>query len=165
MVKQYAPLLTRFAYDLARSREMADDAVSDVFVWIWEHRTAWQVRGSLRAYLFRAVRNRIFNAKRDTAFRERWRQRNHDDLAAAGIGRGRPWDPGHDLDARALGVLLRRALARLPEGRRTALILRWIHGLSYAEIAQVVGTSVVGVKQQLNRALRELRATLPDVFR
>lgn len=164
LVRDFAPILARFAYDYVRSSEIAEEIVNDVFVWVWEHRAHWEVRGSLRAYLFSAVRHRVLNARRDAAYRDRWAQQHLDDPAAAGLGHGIS-DPVRDVEAWELGVLLRRAVDRLPEGRRIAVLLRWVHGMSYAEIAQVAGTSVVGVKQQLNRALRELRATLPQFLR
>jgi RNA polymerase sigma-70 factor (ECF subfamily) len=91
-------------------------------------------------------------------------ERHAGDANAAGIGAA-PRDPIRHAEARELGTLLREAIDRLPEGRRTAVLLRWVHEMSYAEIAHVMGTSVIGVKQQLNRGLRELRATLPQFLR
>jgi RNA polymerase sigma-70 factor (ECF subfamily) len=40
--------------------------------------------------------------------------------------------------------------------------LRWREGLSYAEIADVLGIGVKGVENQLARGLKALRARLTD---
>jgi len=165
LVTGYAPALTRFAYDFSRARDVAEDVVNDVFVWIWEHRADWRVRGSVRAYLFSAVRHRAMNARRNASFRDRWSARHGGDRAAAGMGQGGDADLVRALEVRELGAQLRRAIDRLSDGRRTAVLLRWVYGMSYAEIAQATGTSVIGVKQQLNRALKDLRAALPDALR
>lgn len=162
MVRTYAPRLARFAYDYVGSMEAAEEITDDVFLWVWEHRTTWEVRGSLRGYLFRAVRNRALNARRDAAYQTAWEIRHADDPAAAGIG-GVVRDAVADLEAQELGATLRAAIDQLGEGRRTVVLLRWVQEMSYAEIAEVTGTSVVGVKQQLNRALKDLRGLLGDV--
>jgi RNA polymerase sigma-70 factor (ECF subfamily) len=73
---------------------------------------------------------------------------------------------------RELGRLLDGSLARLPEDQRLVVVLSDIQGLTYEEIAQVIGISLGTVKSRLSRArlrLRELllqrRELLPDEFR
>lgn len=53
------------------------------------------------------------------------------------------------------------ALARLPPGCRTVLLLRKIELLSHAEIAERLGISISTVEKQHARALRLLRVALP----
>ena len=52
----------------------------------------------------------------------------------------------------------RLALAQLPERQRTILLLRDDEGLAYAEIADVLGTSLAAVKINLFRARAAFRA-------
>ena len=47
---------------------------------------------------------------------------------------------------------VRRALASLPQTQREALVLREVHDLSYADIAQVLGLSLANIKVTLFRA-------------
>jgi DNA-directed RNA polymerase specialized sigma24 family protein len=42
------------------------------------------------------------------------------------------------------------------------MVMRWHGGLSYAEIARILGISVKGVENQLGRGLKALRAALDD---
>ena len=58
--------------------------------------------------------------------------------------------------------LLERAIAELPEGCRAVLLLRKIELLSHREIASRLGIAVSTVEKQHARALRLLRAALPD---
>jgi RNA polymerase sigma-70 factor (ECF subfamily) len=60
-------------------------------------------------------------------------------------------------------VLVARALQALPEERRAALLLRVDHGLSYDEIAQLMGWSLAKVKVELHRARGALRARLAEL--
>jgi RNA polymerase sigma-70 factor (ECF subfamily) len=65
------------------------------------------------------------------------------------------------LDKEALTVVA-RALAKLPEERRAALLLRLDHGLAYEDIAESMGWSVSKVKIEIFRAREVLRATLEE---
>jgi RNA polymerase sigma factor (sigma-70 family) len=60
--------------------------------------------------------------------------------------------------------LLNRAIADLPEGCRTVLLLRKIELLSHREIADRLGIAVSTVEKQHARALRLLRAALPETM-
>jgi RNA polymerase sigma-70 factor (ECF subfamily) len=65
------------------------------------------------------------------------------------------------LDREALTVV-ERALDRLSETRRAALLLRLDHGLAYEDIAQLMGWSLAKAKVEIFRAREVLRATLDD---
>jgi RNA polymerase sigma-70 factor (ECF subfamily) len=60
------------------------------------------------------------------------------------------------LEQRDRVVLLRRALAALPESLRTAVLLRDIHELSYQEIANRLRLPEGTVKSRINRGRTEL---------
>ena len=66
------------------------------------------------------------------------------------------------LDAAELASRVAEAFADLPERCRLAMHLRWRDGLSYAEIASVLGIGTKGVENQLARGLKALRARLTD---
>jgi RNA polymerase sigma-70 factor (ECF subfamily) len=57
--------------------------------------------------------------------------------------------------------LLQRAIADLPEGCRSVLLLRKVELLSHREIAERLGIAISTVEKQHARALRLLRAALP----
>jgi RNA polymerase sigma factor (sigma-70 family) len=57
---------------------------------------------------------------------------------------------------------LRRALAQLPPNQRAAIVMRELEGGSYAEIAEVLGTTVSALETLLFRARRALREQLEE---
>jgi RNA polymerase sigma-70 factor (ECF subfamily) len=57
-----------------------------------------------------------------------------------------------------------RALAKLPARQRAALLLRHFDGLSYQEIAAVLGVSAKAVDSILQRGRDSLRKLLQDLF-
>jgi RNA polymerase sigma-70 factor (ECF subfamily) len=100
--------------------------------------------------------------------RQYWRQqdrRNRAMARAAERGHEHSWDVAEECDARidagALGPMLARSLARMPDGDREVLLLFALAGLGPAEIAEALRINTVTVRVRLHRARKRLRAQLP----
>ncbi len=72
-------------------------------------------------------------------------------------------DPEAQLLASEQRATIRRALAMLPERRRTIVLLRDVQGLTYAEIALVLGISIAAVKVNLHRARLAFRTIYEQI--
>ena len=84
------------------------------------------------------------------------------DLAAA----AEPSESIEDLVARKdLARVVERVMARLPEEQRTAIVLKEFHGLTFREIADLVGCPLSTVKTRLYQGLTVLRRELARVDR
>jgi RNA polymerase sigma-70 factor (ECF subfamily) len=82
------------------------------------------------------------------------------DLAAA----AEPSESIEDLVARKdLARVVERVMARLPEEQRTAIVLKEFHGLTFREIADLVGCPLSTVKTRLYQGLTVLRRELATV--
>lgn len=142
----------RYTGDTAR----AEEVVQDVFLAIWQARTEWAPLGSVRGYLFGAVRNRALNVRRRDVLEQDWTTQ------AAQADTPPLHSVAADADAEAeqaeLVSLAQAALDALPERCRLVMHLRWREGLSYAEIAVAMGIGVKGVENQLSRGLKAVRA-------
>jgi RNA polymerase sigma-70 factor (ECF subfamily) len=68
------------------------------------------------------------------------------------------------LHAKQLALAVERELARLPEAQRAAFELVKEEGLSMAEAAKVLGTSVGAVKLRAHRTYELLRSRLGGLF-
>jgi RNA polymerase sigma-70 factor (ECF subfamily) len=66
--------------------------------------------------------------------------------------------------ARRVADRLRKVLDRLPETQRAAFELVRHDGLSVAEAAEVLGTTVGAIKSRVHRASEEVRAVLGEAF-
>jgi RNA polymerase sigma-70 factor (ECF subfamily) len=151
---QYAPLC-EFAARYLRDDALAEELVQDLFADLWARRHLWQVRDSVRAYLFAAVRNRALNVRKRQAMESDWEA----DEASADV-RALHADPepaDAALDRAELRTRLDQAIAALPERCRLVMHLRWREQMPYAEIASVMGISVKGVENQLARGLAAIR--------
>ena len=153
--RSYYAELCSFAYRYVRSRAHAEDLVHDVFAQIWAEREQWQVRESLKAYLYAAVRNRAVSAVRREIVERRWEDRVH---AAQQSAPAHATNPAQaELERDDLARVVQEVLAQLPERCRMAVTLRWQRQLSYAEIAETMGISINTVEVYVTRACREVR--------
>ena len=82
------------------------------------------------------------------------------DLAAA----AEPSESIEDLVARKdMARAVERVMARLPEEQRTAIVLKEFHGLTFREIADLMGCPLSTVKTRLYQGLTVLRRELAKV--
>jgi len=147
IVRRHQGPLLRFAAALAGDRDTAADIVQEAFVALWRMRDRYRPSGSLKAYLYRLVRNACIDQSRSA-----WARRVPlDDCAPA------TFDPQVGV---RLADALRAALGSLPEGQRTVFLLSAQEGLSYQEIADVVGRPLGTVASRKAAAVDTLRARL-----
>jgi len=135
-----------FAYSrqmLGGSRQDAEDALQDVFLRAYSSLRSNDRPLSLRAWLYRVAHNRcIDQLRRPTP-------------PAADLfdtSRKPLHDPMDETIRREDLRQLVEDVRRLPEQQRSALLLREMDGMSYAELAEVLGVSLQAVKSLLVRA-------------
>lgn len=145
------PRLRRYARVLTRDVHRADDLVQDTLARAWEKRQLWRAGSDLRAWLFTIMHNMHLNQfatrQRDNALVSL-----DDDEAASGGGisiRATQFD--HVATAEVLAQI-----TALPIGQREVLVLA-AEGLSYEEIARVLGIPMGTVMSRLSRAREKLR--------
>ena len=155
LFRAHYPPLCEFAARYVRDDAMAEELVQDLFADLWTKRHAWQVRDSIRAYLFSAVRNRALNIRKRQAMESDWA--HEEAIVDVRALHTTPEAADAALDRTELRARLDRAIAALPERCRLVMHLRWREQMPYAEIASVMGISVKGVENQLARGLAALR--------
>ena len=160
LFREHYVALCRFADHYLRDHGAAEDLVQDLFAALWTSGALNDVRGSVRAYLFAAVRNRALNVRKRRLVERDWQR--HEAAPEVRELHPSPAQPDDLLASAERDERLADAIEALPERCRLVMRLRWREQLSYAEIASVLGISVKGVEIQLSRGLHALRARLGD---
>ncbi|MDT8437596.1 MAG: RNA polymerase sigma factor [Wenzhouxiangellaceae bacterium] len=140
--------LLRFAFAIARDRDLARDAVQDAWVAVAGNLRRLDDPRGFRPWVFRQVRWRVFDQLRRRS-------------PTAGITAGdEPDDGGRQAGAQATDFDLARALGQLAAPEREVVGLFYLSGLSIAEIALVLDIPPGTVKSRLHRARGELKHQL-----
>ncbi len=134
----------RFALYLSGDAALAEDIVAETFLRVWDSAAVVRME-TVRGYLFTIARN-VFLHDRRRGRKQDPLEESH--LAATATVR--------ELEARDELRDTLAALQTLPETDRTALLLRAQDGVSYEEIARVLGVSPGAVKVRIHRARLKL---------
>lgn len=151
--QKYYKRLHGFAYNYVGDIQEAEDVVQTVFLRMWEQRNNWESSVPLKNYLFSAVRNEALNVIRHrqvVSDSEREVIRIFREL-------GTETSVEDDQDVLGLQQEIERAFDALPSRCREIFTLSRRGGLTYPEIANVLGISVNTVSTQMGRALKHFR--------
>ncbi len=155
--REFAPALRSILLLETRNAALADDLLGETFLELVRDRQRLEFDGEapgrrLRAYLVRAARNNLIDWRRKAARRE-------DKELTDTVLEGHLDEAATPEDLAVLGAELAAALERLAglsDPQREVLELRFIAGLSVAEVAEATGNTVGAVKALQHRAVRRL---------
>jgi RNA polymerase sigma-70 factor, ECF subfamily len=153
-----APRLYGYLLRQTRQRSRADDLLQQTMLHIHRARSTFIPGAEVTPWAFAIARRLLVDSIRRSS-----REVLTDDGEV---------DPGPDhgpmadevAQARELALRVERVLSKLPQSQRTAFELIKNEGLSVAEAAQVLGTTVAAVKLRAHRAYEALRRALGDVL-
>jgi RNA polymerase sigma factor (sigma-70 family) len=151
---RHAPAVFRFLVNLLGDRAGADEATQETFVRAHARLHLVREGDKLLPWLLGIARNVCFETRRKGRRTEPVEDDQLDGYA------GDSANPEALLLRREADEVLARALQRVPEERRAALLLLMDHGLAYAEIAEILDWSLAKVKVEIHRARLRLRAEL-----
>jgi RNA polymerase sigma-70 factor (ECF subfamily) len=162
LFRRYRQPAFRVAYRLLGNEADALDALQEGFVKALTRLQSFEGRSSFKTWLLRVVSNAALDLGRQRGRREaisldgaEGRELVHPRLLAAD-------DAGRRLEQADLRTLLDQALASLSEAQRQTFVLHADAGLSYREVAEVMGISIGTVMSRLYYARQKLRACLTE---
>jgi RNA polymerase sigma-70 factor, ECF subfamily len=133
----------------------AEDLFQDAFLAVWTKRRTYRFPNRFRSWLFAIATNRCRQAFRQT------RSLPVISMDEADRGSRAGGDPTPaEVAVKAETASWSPRPSRLPDQQRTVLVLRNWNGLSYAEIAEVVGCSEATVRSHMHHALAGVRRFL-----
>ncbi len=153
LYRRYQGPVQRYLQRLCGSADLAEELSQETFANACANLLRFRGDCSVATWLFRIARNTYLNSLR----RPSPTRIDTDELLAIPDGDAYG-DPARSFAAREQRDTIGLALAQLPERQRSLLLLRDLEGLSYAEIADILGLSLAAVKVNLFRARHAFRA-------
>jgi RNA polymerase sigma-70 factor (ECF subfamily) len=152
LVRRYAATVTRFVASLGE-REEIEEIVQDTFVRAFESLGGFRGESSLRTWLLTIARNLVVDRTRS-----RRGSRTFVTIEEPhGVTEHNALDGAVAVETEAR---LREAVSRLPPMQRHVFTLRVADGLSYSEVAAVLGTTEGAARVHYHHAVRAIKEIL-----
>ena len=152
MAERFLPFALRLAARMLGERAEAEDVAQEAMIRLYRAAPGWQPgRARVTTWLYRVTANLVT---------DRLRRRPVLPIEAAADVDDGAVSPEERLTAAARAAALERALGRLPERQRLAVVLRHVEGLSNPEIATILEVGVEAVESLIARGKRALAAEL-----
>ena len=140
---------------LLRRRSLAEEAVHDTFMQVWQRADSFDpLRGNARTWLYAVLRNRALNI-----LRSEYRTDLVEDFEPLGLVTDEEGPEAAMLRLSDAGRL-KTCLEQLEPKRRQAITLAYIQGLTHGELAGRLGVPLGTVKSWIRRSLTVLRECL-----
>jgi len=153
LVERYWDRLYRWLYHLTRDRYTAEDLTQETFLKALAAIRSFRPGSNFRAWLFRIGHNNFVNQKRSD---RRTKHPLPEDMAGPETG-----GPEVAAENREAIEAINKAIANLPADFRAALMLRVVEGLSFREVAKVLGTTEETARWRVFKARQKLLKVLP----
>ena len=152
---QYADSLERFITYYIHDREKSQDLVLGIFTYIWENRQNFEIKQTLKAYLFQAARNKSFTYIRDKKIPVYLEEMEGMEIVQ---------NYDSELELQELHHLIEEAVSLLPDKCREIFRKSREENLTNKEIAGQLHISEKTVEGQITIALKKIRIHLGDSY-
>ena len=154
LVERHAQALARFACSFGASEE-ADDLVQDTFVRAFQSLDGFRGESSFRTWLFTIERRLLLDRRRAEKRRPGRVEVQEGDVATE-------YDALDNIVAGEAANRVQDAMKRLSPTQREVFTLRVGQGLSYKEIAEIVGTTEGAARVHYHNAMRAVKEHIDD---
>jgi RNA polymerase sigma-70 factor (ECF subfamily) len=164
LIQRHERRVYRLLYRMMGNREDAEDLTQETFLSLHRHGHRFRAEARFSTFVYRVAANAALNRRRALGRgRARVEKLKHRQLAGDDL----PSSPRNPEDS-TLGIELtahvKTALEALAPALRMPVVLYDIEGLSYGEIAKVLGIAEGTVKSRIHRARGALRDQLKDLL-
>ncbi len=158
MFRLYFLRLAKFAYKYVGNVSVAQDMTQSVFLKIWELNGKWNPPGTVKSYLFTAVKNQCLNHIKHKKIVNEWKSKEA--LEPKRTQMRMEWEDS-EREMR-LNQAINLAVSKMPDKRREVFELSRNEGLTYSEISEVLGITKKTVENHMGNALLFLKGELSD---
>jgi len=165
IVALYERPLFSFVYRLltgSHREGYVEDAVQEIFLKAYKNIRGFRTERKTRFsnWLFTIARNHCLSLLRKRGIRTRSLDDEREKRGPMVDARSR--NPGQEALQKEMMEKMTTAVAQLPEGQKSAILLRHYECLSYEDIAQILDCSVGTVKSRIFRARENLMHLMED---
>jgi len=152
-------LLYSYGAKITSDHGLVEDSIQEVFITIWEKRHKIKDTTSIKFYLFKSLKRRIFrNLKKSQKFGFQY------DFSESAIAQKLKTEPATENLDEATIKKIHQSLNKLTNRQKEIVYLRFYAKLEFSEIAEVMDLSVKATYKLLSRAIERLRGNFVFIF-
>jgi RNA polymerase sigma-70 factor (ECF subfamily) len=159
LVDEYYDRLFRAAVFLTSSPPAAEELVQETFMAAGEGLDRFEGRSSYYTWLYGILRNKYYKWVRDQKRNPMSLEHmtgDEDSRRPAGVLEGEEQQPLQNLEKQEAAREVREAVTDLPPHHRDVLLLRFMEGMAYQDIAEEMDCSIGTVKSRIHYALKKV---------
>lgn len=168
LVLEYQEVVINTCFGFLRNREDAEDLAQEVFLEVYRSVGGFREQSKLSTWLYRIAVTKSLDLirKRKRKKRSGYMVSLHTETGEAPVQVPGPEgdNPQQQLEQSEMGLVLEKALNKLSENQRIAFTLHKLDGMSYKQIAEIMGSSVSAVESLIHRARKNLRKNLERYY-
>lgn len=165
LVQRYKNPLTNFVFRFLGDYEACADVVQETMIKVYRYKDTYSSVAKFSTWVYTIAGN--------LARTEYRRQRRRNIFSISDYGEEhKPYDlpdetyrPDVATDSGIKDEIIQKALLKVKEAYREAVILRDVQGMSYEEIAEILGVNEGTVKSRINRGRVQLQELLKDIYK
>jgi len=165
LVQRYKNPLTNFVFRFLGDYESCADVVQETMIKVYRYKDTYSSVAKFSTWVYTIAGNLA-----RTEYRKQ-RRRNIFPISDYGEDH-KPYDlpdesyrPDVATDSGIKDEIIQKALLKVKEAYREAVILRDIQGMSYEEIAEILGVNEGTIKSRINRGRAQLQELLKDIYK
>ena len=155
LARRHVPAMLGIARRILGNAAEAEDVAQEALMRVWTHAPRWQPLALFRTWLTRVVVNLCLDRKRRAPWVE---------LEAAGDIVDPSPGATEKVETEERERMVAAAIDRLPARQRSAIMLTYGEGMSNAEVAEILETSVSAGETLLVRGKHNLRRALGNMI-
>lgn len=163
LVEQYQDLVYNTALGIVQNESDAEDVAQEVFIQVYRSIGSFKSEAKLSTWIYRITTTRALDLLRARKSKKRFGllKRLWETAEESPMENIQDFNhPGVSLERKEEAAQLMTAIAQLPENQKVAFVLHKLEGLSYLEIAEVMGNTLPAVESLMHRARLNLRKIL-----
>ena len=163
LVEQYQDLVYNTALGIVQNESDAEDVAQEVFIQVYRSIGTFKSEAKLSTWIYRITTTRALDLLRARKSKKRFGllKRLWETEEESPVENISDFNhPGVSLERKEEAAQLITAIAQLPENQKVAFVLHKLEGLSYLEIAEVMGNTLPAVESLMHRARLNLRKIL-----
>jgi RNA polymerase sigma-70 factor (ECF subfamily) len=163
LVERYQDLVYNTALGVVQNDSDAEDVAQEVFIQVYRSIGSFKSEAKLSTWIYRITTTRALDLLRARKSKKRFGllKRLWETPEESPVENIQDFNhPGVSLERKEQAAQLMAAIAQLPENQKVAFVLHKLEGLSYLEIAEVMGNTLPAIESLMHRARLNLRKIL-----